>query len=90
MINPMPADWLENLDLSVRSFHALQRAGIFTIPQLWDYIENHSLQEIRCIGTISEKEIIRALRNHAAKEETQKASLSEGGVTEGDGGSYHA
>lgn len=90
MSKTIPADGTEHLGLCVRTFHALKRAGINTIPQLWDYIENHSLRDIVWIGSKSEKEIIRKLRIHAAKEEAQKASLSEGGVTEGDGGSYHA
>ena len=68
MRKTIPADGIEHLDLSVRSFNALGRAGIYTIPQLWDYIENHSLRDLRCIGAKSEKEIIRKLRIHASKE----------------------
>ncbi|MFV8763666.1 DNA-directed RNA polymerase subunit alpha [Oenococcus oeni] len=63
---------IEDLELSVRSFNCLKRAGINTIEDLTDKTL-HDMGEVRNLGRKSVEEIIQKLaeRGHSFKQETE-------------------
>lgn len=55
---------IENLDLSVRSFNGLRRAGVYTVKDLLDYVEKRGkLTGIRSIGPNCACEIAEKLKS---------------------------
>lgn len=52
---------IEELDLKVRSFNALKRAGVNSVYELFQEIENNTFSKIRNIGDQSTEEIINKL-----------------------------
>ena len=48
---------IENLNLSVRSYNGLKRAGISTVGEVVDRVQNDSLLNIRNLGKNSKAEI---------------------------------
>lgn len=54
---------IESMDLSLRAYNCLKRAGINTVDELINfYISNHmTLQTIRMMGETTEREILEKL-----------------------------
>lgn len=53
---------VEDLDLSIRAYCAIKRAGIDNVKELIDHIEETGLSNIRGIGELSESEIMDKLK----------------------------
>lgn len=53
---------IRNLGLSRRTFHALERSGIYTVGELKEHFQRNLLKNIYFIGPKSIEEISRVLR----------------------------
>lgn len=59
---PVITGQIEDLDLSVRAYHCLHRAGIHTITDLMNYIKEKPLSKLRQCGVKTENEIMCKLK----------------------------
>ena len=56
---------VDDMDLSVRSFNCLRRAGLDTVADVVEYIRRHgSLKNIRNLGTHSQCEVYHKLKEY--------------------------